>query len=69
MRVTGNVRTHTDLGAVVCLDPRIITKPYGRLFIESLPECRRVEATTSNSSPPQRPKLPARAKKNHGWHG
>jgi ATP-dependent DNA helicase DinG len=37
------IRTRTDHGTVVCLDPRIATKPYGRLFIESLPECQRVE--------------------------
>ncbi|MEX2315708.1 MAG: helicase C-terminal domain-containing protein [Pirellulales bacterium] len=35
------IRTKTDHGTVVCLDPRIVTKPYGRLFLESLPECRR----------------------------
>ncbi len=34
------IRTRTDHGTVVCLDPRIVTKPYGKLFIESLPECR-----------------------------
>jgi ATP-dependent DNA helicase DinG len=34
------IRSRTDTGTVVCLDPRIVTKPYGRLFIESLPECR-----------------------------
>jgi ATP-dependent DNA helicase DinG len=34
------IRTRHDHGTVVCLDPRIVTKPYGRLFIESLPECR-----------------------------
>ena len=39
------IRTRTDHGTVVCLDPRIVTKPYGRLFIESLPECRRLEAS------------------------
>jgi ATP-dependent DNA helicase DinG len=38
------IRTRTDHGTVVCLDPRIVTKPYGKLFIESLPECRRTEA-------------------------
>src|SRR4029079_17052664 len=38
------IRTRTDHGTVVCLDPRIVTKPYGRLFIESLPDCRRIEA-------------------------
>jgi ATP-dependent DNA helicase DinG len=36
------IRTRTDHGTVVCLDPRIVTKPYGRLFVESLPECRHV---------------------------
>jgi len=44
------IRTRTDHGTVVCLDPRIATKPYGRLFIESLPDCRRVEANASNSA-------------------
>jgi ATP-dependent DNA helicase DinG len=34
------IRTKTDHGTVVCLDPRIVTKPYGKLFLESLPECR-----------------------------
>jgi ATP-dependent DNA helicase DinG len=38
------IRTRADHGTVVCLDPRIVTKPYGRLFIESLPDCRHVEA-------------------------
>lgn len=33
------IRTKLDRGTVVCLDPRIETKPYGRLFKESLPEC------------------------------
>ena len=32
------IRTSTDTGMVVVLDPRIKTKPYGRLFLESLPE-------------------------------
>ena len=27
---------------VVILDPRIRTKPYGRLFLASLPDCRQV---------------------------
>ena len=31
------IRTHTDRGAVVILDPRMLTKPYGKVFIESLP--------------------------------
>jgi ATP-dependent DNA helicase DinG len=37
------IRTKTDHGTVVCLDPRIVTKPYGRLFIDSLPECRGID--------------------------
>lgn len=37
------IRTRSDTGTVVCLDPRIKTKPYGRMFLDSLPECRRVE--------------------------
>jgi len=37
------IRTRSDRGTVVCLDPRIVSKQYGRLFIDSLPECRRAE--------------------------
>ncbi|MGA2035118.1 MAG: helicase C-terminal domain-containing protein [Thermoguttaceae bacterium] len=36
------VRTKRDRGIVVILDPRIHTKPYGKLFLASLPECRQV---------------------------
>ena len=32
------IRTTTDHGMVVVLDPRIHSKPYGRLFLESLPD-------------------------------
>jgi ATP-dependent DNA helicase DinG len=35
------IRTKTDSGLVVVLDPRIQTKSYGRDFIESLPKCKR----------------------------
>src|SRR5262249_28700340 len=35
------VRTQTDTGRVVALDPRIATKRYGRAFLEALPECPR----------------------------
>ncbi len=34
------IRTATDRGQVVILDPRVRTKRYGRLFLDSLPECR-----------------------------
>lgn len=33
------IRTQTDRGVVVVLDKRVITKQYGRLFMESLPNC------------------------------
>jgi len=34
------IRTRSDTGMVVILDPRVRTKPYGRLFLASLPDCR-----------------------------
>ena len=34
------IRTKRDTGTVVILDPRVRTKPYGRLFLASLPNCR-----------------------------
>jgi len=34
------IRTKTDRGIVVVLDPRIVRKPYGRAFLDSLPACR-----------------------------
>ncbi|WP_437187891.1 ATP-dependent DNA helicase [Planctomicrobium sp. SH668] len=39
------IRSATDSGQVVILDPRVRTKPYGRIFLESLPDCRRVIAS------------------------
>jgi ATP-dependent DNA helicase DinG len=49
------IRTRTDHGVVVCLDPRIVTKPYGRIFVESLPECGGSNAATvSRNRPPTR---------------
>lgn len=33
------IRTHKDLGMVVLMDTRIITKGYGRKIIRSLPDC------------------------------
>jgi ATP-dependent DNA helicase DinG len=34
------IRSTTDRGVLAVLDPRLRTKPYGRLFLESLPPCR-----------------------------
>ncbi|MHB0956511.1 MAG: ATP-dependent DNA helicase [Pirellulaceae bacterium] len=33
------IRTQRDHGMVVILDPRVHTKPYGRVFLDSLPDC------------------------------
>jgi len=37
------IRTKSDHGLVVLLDPRIRTKRYGQLFLDSLPDCTIVE--------------------------
>lgn len=34
------IRSSTDTGQVVILDPRIRTKRYGQLFLDSLPQCQ-----------------------------
>ena len=34
------IRSKTDRGIVVILDPRVVRKPYGRRFLASLPACR-----------------------------
>ena len=36
------IRTRRDRGMVVILDPRVRSKPYGRMFLASLPKCRQV---------------------------
>jgi len=38
------MRRHDDSGVVLILDPRIVTKKYGSVFLESLPPARRVIA-------------------------
>lgn len=37
------IRTQTDDGIVVILDPRIKTRSYGKQFLDSLPDCEIVE--------------------------
>lgn len=37
------IRSKTDFGAVVVLDPRIQTKRYGAKFLRSIPRCPRVQ--------------------------
>ena len=34
------IRTQTDTGIVAVLDSRILTKPYGRTFLDSIPKCQ-----------------------------
>ncbi|HZE71323.1 MAG TPA: ATP-dependent DNA helicase [Pyrinomonadaceae bacterium] len=34
------IRSTTDRGILAVLDPRLSTKPYGRVFLKSLPPCR-----------------------------
>jgi ATP-dependent DNA helicase DinG len=38
------IRSRSDRGSVVVLDPRIVTKRYGRAFIDALPDVRVVHA-------------------------
>ena len=33
------IRTRSDSGIVVILDNRIVTRPYGRAFMQALPDC------------------------------
>src|SRR5207248_7905359 len=35
------IRTRSDTGLVVILDPRVLTKRYGKMFLDALPDCRR----------------------------
>jgi ATP-dependent DNA helicase DinG len=38
------IRTKSDRGIVAILDPRVVTRPYGRTFLLSLPPCRQTES-------------------------
>jgi DNA polymerase-3 subunit epsilon/ATP-dependent DNA helicase DinG len=49
------IRTKNDRGVVVVLDKRLLTKSYGPMFLDSLPECTRVRASL--------PKLPGAARR------
>jgi ATP-dependent DNA helicase DinG len=42
------IRTHDDRGIVVVLDSRVRKKPYGRVFLDSLPDCRIVEESVTS---------------------
>ena len=45
------IRSRTDTGIVAILDPRVRTKRYGQLFLDSLPEC---ETHDDNRTPEDR---------------
>ncbi len=40
------IRSRVDKGAVLVLDKRIITRPYGRFFLGSLPKCDKMAGKT-----------------------
>ncbi|MBV6395544.1 MAG: DNA polymerase III PolC-type [Anaerolineales bacterium] len=42
------IRTQSDRGVVVILDKRVMTKQYGRMFLESLPQCTVRAASIAN---------------------
>ncbi len=42
------IRTQTDRGIVVILDKRVLTKRYGRYFIDSLPQCQVIQGSIQN---------------------
>jgi ATP-dependent DNA helicase DinG len=55
------IRTATDTGLVVLFDPRVLTKPYGKLFLDALPNAKRfvdgVEASEEKSTRGQRTRV------------
>jgi ATP-dependent DNA helicase DinG len=36
------IRGENDRGCVICLDPRIAVKGYGKIFLNALPNCPRI---------------------------
>jgi len=42
------IRTSSDKGVVAIMDRRILTKQYGRMFLESLPQCTTRQGSTTN---------------------
>ncbi len=45
------IRAKSDRGIVVLLDPRVLTKPYGRQFLDALPPCPRVVDILGTTGP------------------
>lgn len=44
------IRTRDDRGHVVILDPRVLSKPYGRQFLAALPACKQVIETADGAA-------------------
>lgn len=44
------IRSRDDRGIVVILDSRVVTKRYGKAFLNALPDCHRVYASESRTS-------------------
>jgi ATP-dependent DNA helicase DinG len=42
------IRGRQDRGIVVILDPRLRSKPYGRVFLQSLPDCEVIEESVGS---------------------
>ena len=47
------IRSRRDTGIVVILDPRVTSKTYGRMFLESLPACRHVVESAEAGAEPE----------------
>lgn len=45
------IRTTTDTGIVVLFDPRVLTKQYGKMFLEALPDAKRFVDGVEMASP------------------
>jgi ATP-dependent DNA helicase DinG len=41
------IRNRRDRGCILCLDSRLISKNYGKMFLSSLPDCQRFFATST----------------------
>lgn len=39
------IRNRKDRGCIICLDARILTKQYGKLFLSSVPDCQKIFAS------------------------
>lgn len=52
------IRSQADRGMVVLLDPRVLTKSYGRGFLDSLPPCPRVVDDARDLAAPDRQSRP-----------